>query len=507
MEKQIMKIEDQTMLKKIDQVERLSKQLKGILEKARNHGDYELMLEAIEAYAFLHCSWNQDYTDRELEDALVQVGDAVWEDAFGREEADEKTVIFHDGFAVDMWSGLAYIYIKALLDLGYRVIHLSNADSENRQPQMKKAFQGKNIIFEYYCMNGADRLTQAKDITRIIDQYKPRYAFLYISPWDTASVLAYSRYQGVVKRFLVNATDHTFWLGHNAFDVCVEFRNYGASVSMRYRGLPKDRVVILPYYPVIDQNKEFEGFPFRTEGYQIVFSGGAPYKTRDDNNTFFKLVEAMLDKHPDVIFVYAPKSEELNCGHVQQKYPDRFFLVEKRKDLYQVLKHVDLYLGTYPVCGGLMMQYAAVAGRYMLVTAESDDVKGILAENVEEQIFYHSVEEMEADIDRLLDDHAYLKEKEKLVEHAVISEKEFTEELAHVIEGVGTKFAISDKPYDTKRWEYVFMERIDVDDIWSKGILRDEMRPALLKHFPKYFVKKEIGVAKKLVKSKLQRDA
>jgi hypothetical protein len=465
------------------------------------------MLETAEAYGFLHCSWNQDYADQELEDALVQVGDAVWEDAFGREDADEKTVVFHDGFAVDMWSGLAYIYLKALLDLGYRVIHLSNADSENRQPQMKKAFQGKNIIFEYYCMNGADRLTQAKDITRIIDQYKPRYAFLYISPWDTASVLAYSRYQGVVKRFLINATDHTFWIGQNAFDVCVEFRNYGASVSMKYRGLSKDRLAILPYYPVIDQNKEFEGFPFKTEGCQIVFSGGAPYKTCDKNNTFFNLVEAMLDKHEDVIFVYAPKSDELNCERVQKKYPNRFFLVEKRRDLYQVLRHVDLYLGTYPIGGGLMMQYAAVAGRYMLVIAESDDVKGMLAEDVEDKIFYHSLEELEQDLDRLLDDRDYLRDKEKLVENAVISGEEFRQELEKLLRGENTKYPISERHYDTQRLERLFMERFDFDYIWSKGILRDEMRPALLKYFPKYFVKKEIGVAKKLVTSKLQRDA
>lgn len=492
------------MLTKTNKVEYVSKKLKKILRMAQTCNDYELMLEAIECYAFLHCSWNQQYADFEMERSIKYISDKIYAPEFSSKDTDPQTVIFHDGFAVDMWTGLSYIYVNALLNLGYRVIHLSNRDSEHRQPQLKQAMSGRNVIFEYYCMNGADRVTQSKDITRIINYYKPQMAFLCISPWDTATVLAYTQYQGIIKRFFINATDHSFWIGHNAFDSCIEFRNFGAGISMNYRKIDRDRLVILPYYPVVNYQKEFEGFPFKSDGYKIVFSGGAPYKTFDENNTFFKLVEAMLDKHEDVIFAYAPKSEELNCKEIQKKYPDRFFLLEMRKDLYQVLKHVDLYLGTYPVGGGLMMQFAAIAGRYMLVTAEDDDIRGMLSEEVEEQIFYNSIQEMAADLDLLLNNQEYLKEKEKLVENAVISETEFIHELGNIIQNGCSRFEINQRKYSVKRLERVFKERFDFQYIWNRDILRDEMRPKLLKFFPFYFIKKEIRVVEKLVKLRIK---
>lgn len=485
------------MSKKKEIVDRISRKLKKIMFSAQEKKDYELMMETIEAYAFIYCSWNQIYMDSEMENALETLGEGCPVTIFSREESVAKTVVFHDGFAVDMWSGLAYIYISALLALGYRVIHLSNMDSKDQQPKLKENMRGRDIVYEYYCMGGATRLEQSRDICRIINKYKPEMAFLYISPWDTASVLAYSRYQGVMKRFFINATDHTFWVGHNAFDVCVEFRNFGANVSIKNREIDADRVKILPYYPVIDSKTEFEGFPFNTDGYKIVFSGGAPYKTIDANNTFFSLVETMLGKHSDVIFVYAPKSDELNCKEVQEKYPDRFYLLEKRKDLYQVLRHSYLYLGTYPFGGGLMTQYAVQAGRFPLVV-NLDSISGILKDDVQDRAFYKTIEDLEKDMDLLLEDSDYLREKEELIKGSVISKEEFQQELNHIIHGKELRYPVSMREYNLSDMERTFRERFDFRFIWNKCILRDEMRPKLLKYFPVYFIKKEISVAKML---------
>lgn len=478
-------------------VEKTSQKLKKILYTAQAKKDYELMMEAMEAYANVYCSWNQKYVDFELERAMEHIREECPVDTFSREECTAKTAVFHDGFAMDMWSGLAYIYMDALLALGYRVIHLSNMDTKDRQPQLKENMRGKNIVYEYFCMGGAGRMEQAEDICRIINLYKPEIAFLYISPWDTAPVLAYSHYQGIINRFLINATDHTFWIGHNAFDTCIEFRNFGANISLKKRKLDRERVKILPYYPVVNTKQDFEGFPFETDGYKIVFSGGAPYKTIDANNTFFTIVESMLEKHKDVIFVYAPKSFELNCEKVQEKYPDRFYLLDKRKDLYEVLKHSYLYLGTYPIGGGLMTQYAVRAGKFPLLV-NVDWMSGSLPDDIQDAAFYSTIAELEKDLDILLENPDYLKEKEELVKNAVITEKEFEQELRRIIQSEDSHYPITLREYNVSGMEQAFIERFDFDLTWNKCILRDEVRPKLLKYFPKYFIKKEISVAKML---------
>lgn len=485
------------MKEKKKAVDRLSQKLKKIISTAQTDKDYELVMEAVEAYAFVYCSWNQIYADLEIEQVLESLEKDCKTDTFSKNEVVKKTVVFHDGFAVDMWSGLAYIYLDALLALGYRVIHLSNVDSKERQPQLKENMCGRDILFEYYCMGGASRLEQSRDICRILNIYRPEIAFLYMAPWDTASILAYSQYQGVMRRFLINATDHTFWVGHNAFDICIEFRNFGANISAKNRKLNIDRLKILPYFPVIDKKKEFEGFPFMAEGYKIVFSGGAPYKTIDANNTFFSMVESILRKHRDVIFVYAPKSDELNCQEVQAKYPDRFYLLEKRRDLYEVLKKSYLYLGTYPIGGGLMTQYAVMAGKFP-VAVNSDWMHGILLDDIQDKAFYNTVGDLEKDLDLLLEDSNYLREKEELIKGSVITENEFRQELDHIIRGEELRYPISMREYNLSDMEKVFGERFDFRFIWEKCIMRDEMRPKLLKYFPVYFIKKEISVAKML---------
>ncbi len=59
-------------------------------------------------------------------------------------ENKNKVCIFHDGFGVDMWSGLMYIYVSALLSLGYQIIYITNED-KNSQPEFHKAMEGKKI--------------------------------------------------------------------------------------------------------------------------------------------------------------------------------------------------------------------------------------------------------------------------------------------------------------------------------------------------------------------------
>ena len=89
---------------------------------------------------------------------------------------------------------------------------------------------------------------------------------------------AFSTVKGEAVRFLVDLTDHAFWLGKCASDYVIGFRNVGYNVAIKYRKFNEDQVVLLPYYPEKRENYSFEGMPFDIKKHEFVFSGGSVYK-------------------------------------------------------------------------------------------------------------------------------------------------------------------------------------------------------------------------------------
>ena len=75
---------------------------------------------------------------------------------------------------------------------------------------------------------------------------------------------------------------------------------------MERRGLKREQLLMLPFYPVKDPNP-FQGFPLEANGHLTIFSGGDIYKTLDKRRTYWKLVKMILDKYPDVVFLFATK--------------------------------------------------------------------------------------------------------------------------------------------------------------------------------------------------------
>lgn len=50
----------------------------------------------------------------------------------------------------------------------------------------------------------------------------------------------------------------------------------------------------------------------------------------------------------------------------------RVFLLGSRRDIHAVFRACDIYMGTYPIGGGLMSQYAAVNGKPILAYASEE---------------------------------------------------------------------------------------------------------------------------------------
>ncbi|MCR5012957.1 MAG: hypothetical protein K6A72_11465, partial [Lachnospiraceae bacterium] len=266
-------------------------------------GKIERALAALSVCGELLYESNQSYTDDRLESYMEDLSALTDDKRLSGIKSKEKTVLFYDGFGTDT-RGLALIYLKALIGLGYKIIYVSPLHSKDGQPVIDSLLAGTDTVKEYVDLRH-QYLKQQISLQEIILKYEPASAFYYSLPNDIAGLLCFMQLKGIVKRYLINLTDHAFWLGTNAADRYIEFRGYGKSVSVHHRNIVVDKLVDLPFYPCINKEVEFKGFDFDAVGKKILFSGGALYKTIDENSTYYRLIKRLLDENNDLLFLYA----------------------------------------------------------------------------------------------------------------------------------------------------------------------------------------------------------
>lgn len=427
---------------------------------------YEEALAKITTLANSLYESNQYYVDDDLENALLNIQKQLQKkyDFEEIKDVNDKTVLFYDGFGLDS-RGLAYIYLKALVNLGYKVIYVTIPNAQGNIPRITKLLEnaGGEIVF---CRTDSYTLWY-QYIYKVFSIVKPAKAFFYTTPYDVSAVMAFNQLAGQVERYQINLTDHAFWLGVNAFDYCLEFRDYGATLSHLYRNINPNKLLVQPYYPDFNSNEEFQGFPFRKkQGDFVVFSGGFLYKTIDENLTYYKILEYLLLKYPQIKFWYAGYGSQDECKPINElilKYPGRVVHTPERKDLFQVMQNIDMYINTYPLGGGLMSQYSAIAGKAPLTFS----TKGFCA--VETLLDYEKLKLSTTDIDEFINmiDGYINKNKyssdaynEKL-KASVVTEKQFGDNLNGII-----TCKISD--YQFK--EIQLIERLEVEQnvAWNR---------------------------------------
>ena len=128
----------------------------------------------------------------------------------------------------------------------------------------------------------------------------------------------------------------------------------------------------------------------------------------------------------------------------QNKFEDRWIVIPYRTDLLEVLKRMDIYLGTYPQAGGLMAQYAAVAG---LPIVEMDTKNGGVTEDIlpnigEGVITFDSWDTYYDQIDLLVENEPYRKNLAKRIKTANITEDEFCASIRNLLEQRNSNYSI-----------------------------------------------------------------
>lgn len=409
--------------------------LKILARKYLEKKKYEEVMEILKIAARLMYNFNLIYTDDEMENMIVNISKELFKSEINlKMDNDNNIVIFYDYFSLDN-RGLTEQYLEALINLDYKIIYITQQNNKVKMKSILKLLSNSSKA-EYYIINSKlNKIEKTIKIREIILEKNPRYIFNHTAPWD---IIGMTALVGIpAEKYLINLTDHAFWLGKACTDYYIEFRSYGKNVSKYYRKISSDKEFILPYYPITNKEIEFSGFPFEITNKKLIFSGGSLYKIYGSSE-FFELVKYILKIDKDTIFLYLGNGNDkiLRKFISDNNLEKRFYFFNERRDINEIFKRCYFYLGTYPLCGGLMTQLAVVNKRvpicYCGKGENINDVSELFINNSEKFIF-NNLEEMKLEIKKLLFDSKYKENKEEKLENKIISKKEFTEELKNIL--------------------------------------------------------------------------
>ncbi len=439
-------------------------QVKSDIKECLNKKQYENALVLIRMCADITYCYNQYYCDDVLEDYLKEISEAILQDT-KIEQTEKNTILFYDGFGYND-RGLIQIYLKALCKIG-KVIYITRDKSRNSIPDVLSILNENNGII--FFIKDEPFVKQIKYVNNIVETYKPSHMFMYTYPHDVVIPIVFNKYEGIIKRYQINLTDHAFWLGKKSFDYCIEFRDWGASLSYFYRNLNKSKIVMLPYYPNINWKQEFLGypFPFDEKKQRFIFSGGQLYKTLGGENKYYKIIDYILAKYTDVIFWYAGSGDRTEMDKLIKKYPDRLYLTTERKDFFQIIQRCEFYLSTYPYCGGLMFQYAAAAGKVPLTLRYDSATDGFLINQEKLGIEFDTIADILRETSKLLSNKYYLKKQNNNMNRAIISENKFLYNLRTLMMYGNTEYLCNFDDIDLSRLKKSTKELMDTNRLYK----------------------------------------
>lgn len=338
--------------------------------------DY-LSLAAKWAYQF-----NYFYTDDEAESLIKFISENVVKPIELPSTFKGKYVLI-DSFCFDN-RGLTQQYLRAMIHNEFDILYICTANKIDRGGDIiRELTDYPHAQILLFTDDTPDAVRIANSIAEAVSSYSPAHIFLHIAPWDVAALIACAAIKGPTI-YNINLTDHAYWMGASLIDYNMEFRPYGMTVSIENRGLKKDQLLGLPFYPVEPIGHPFRGLPPVPKGSVKILTGGAVYKMLGKDDIFFRMMELLLSIAPNVyIFVAGFSSDtifEEKCSRIIGH--ERVILIGARDDIDAVFQNCDLFLSTYPTSGGLMCQYAAKYGKPILAYRDKSDMENAVEEMV-----------------------------------------------------------------------------------------------------------------------------
>ena len=367
------------------------------------------------------------YKDDEVEDIISNISNQLIKKKDDKHRKKSECV-FYDSFSSDN-GGLTQQYLTAIISSGLRLVYITERkDFLNSNSEIKKQLDnyGKATVIEV--PSHANYWEKAQFVYDTIIESEAEKLFIHTEPYSAFASVAFYGLPNTIKKYKINLTDQTFWLGTGFIDYSFEFRQFGWHLSVVKRGISDSKILCLPYYPILN-NEPFHGFPDVAKGKIILFSGASYYKIYDKDDIFFKMCKEILNACPELLILFAGngRMNVLNKKIEQYGIKERFIPIGRRSDITEVFKHCDIYLNTYPVGGGLMLLYAAHLSKPIVcyrakTTAGAEDI-------VCQRQFYNisddDIPSLVNRVKRLVDDSEYRQEYGCRIKDCTISKEMF----------------------------------------------------------------------------------
>lgn len=333
---------------------------------ALGKGNIETAMEVIKLACVLAKNFYLCYADIQLEDLSVKCSRAIFNNRSGFEiKRNRDRFIFYDTHTTDNVA-LTQQYLAALIMWNVDFLYITTRKlDENKTKIIRQTLDKYPRATISVVPDNLSLIDTAKYIRNQIDHYDAGRAFIQTVSDDIAGAAAWNSVKNV-ETYYIDLSDHSFWLGTTAFDFFITFRSYGYNICLQHRGLKKEQVLVQPFYP-ITVSKKYKGPPVRDEASIKILSGGRLDKIYGMNDKYFELVENILKQNPNVEFLFSGGGafgklgqtsyiqKQIKLRHIEE----RFHILGFRDDIVELMRHVDIYVGTYPIGGGLMSQIAA----------------------------------------------------------------------------------------------------------------------------------------------------
>ena len=429
-------------------------------------GEYLDTVYYLNACALLASQFNFIYSDNELESMFKGIAENCIRRCSGY-EADPDRWILYDEFCTTYVLGVQWL--EAMVKSGKKILYITTRDieKESRHRNIIDIVEGYGNV-DIEVIPQGNILERAQALYDMIIQSRASKIVLHKQPVSSLMGLVLPILPDELKSYVINLSDQTFWLGADAVDYCLEFRQFGASVSLQRRGLSRQQLLMVPFYPADDAN-EFAGFPPECTGDKvIIFSGGDYYKTLDEERMYWKLVRDILKKYPQVVFLFATKNIPEGDAGIRRfieenHFEHRFIYIGFRPDVYQVFAHCDIYMGTSPTSGSLMSQLAAINAKpilqYYVPDTPDDETEQAICINDDFRISFQDETGFMNEADRLISDQSYRIGQGERLKNAMMQKDQFNDLVTRTLNSNETQMPVCDYSIDYKslddRWYYM----------------------------------------------------
>jgi len=408
------------------------------LQQSLRKGDVTQCVKLIETFSEVTLRLNNIKSDQTIEGFLKELSSKYIGSSPKRGDVNEKLIVFYDQVGTTICLGLQYL--RGILTAGYDVVYIYENYRKDISPLLLNEIKKLNIEYRLYGPSTPiykNSIYSGKIISEYINSHNPGKIVVHPSPSDAIGPTVMYSLPHIEKFFIVPG-DHHFYAGLHSADYLIEFRKFGINVSVNERNIEANKIYVLPYYPIIDELTDFQGFPIETKGKIVFASAGATYKFMG-SDVIFQIWKYILSKDNTVVLFMGKPDKSISNFIKDNDFNNRFLLLGFRKDFVQCIKNADVLVNSYPVGGALVSQTAAYFEKPVIAYCEEceylfqniTDIFGGVGKN--ERFTKTTIGEIEAMIDKLVDNISYRKELGNREKNDLQTEIRFNQTLERIL--------------------------------------------------------------------------